>query len=202
MRKIFIFMLLLKTILLADISNFVVMQFDHYYPDENFFVFKPNPTKKLICRPYGIKMITLMDNPKCLIGEDALDGFYTKYKRSIQKILKPRANFYVKLKKKIKNYYLCDIATNKKNYRLELVKAGFAVPTEDNKKLFEANLNAKNQKIGMYSEKFEKITQCILMGLNSTTDEENSDSSNSNTNPNVESIPIDKSLPKIQIQIL
>lgn len=209
MKKVILFFIIINSSLFGahqkiKESRFIKMQFDSYRPDDNYFIFKLAEKKSLICRPYGLKMINLMENPKCIQNRTGIKEFNKSYKKAIQKIIKPGKRFYVKIKSKVKNYYLCDISTNKKNIRLELVKYGFAAPTEDNKILFDANLKAKNEKIGMYSDDFEDITRCILLGVNSSRKEEvdNNEQQVPAHNPNIESIPINKSLPKIQIEIL
>ena len=62
--------------------------------------------------------------------------------------------------------YVCDASDPKSNLRLDLVAAGFAVPTtDDSELLLKAAEEAKEAKRGMYSAKFYDITNCILNGV-------------------------------------
>ena len=78
--------------------------------------------------------------------------------------MQPGRNYFIKINSaKSKDHFGCDISTDKKNFRLVLVKEGFAVPSKNaHKLLHEAYEEAVKNKKGMFSAKFESVTECIL----------------------------------------
>ena len=61
--------------------------------------------------------------------------------------------------------FYCDVSDDRRNFRLSLVSAGYAIPlNDDSEVLLKAAEEAKEAKRGMYSAKFWDVTNCILNG--------------------------------------
>lgn len=197
MKRICLFSIFL--ILVSNLSYakdpYKVMKFVKFYDDDTF-AFKMNPIRNIPCKMYDLQVISLNDNPGCAKDIENIKKYKKMHKKDVEKVLKPGENYFVTLKGKTNSFYYCDVSTDKKNMRLSLVKAGFALPLTDNKKLKEANQFAKNNKLGMYSDKYKDITKCLLFGIGNDKEE----NKNENSAPIIQNqTPIQN---KIKIEIL
>ena len=140
-----------------------VMQFTRFF-DDRYFGFKLNPIREISCDFGGMQIITIRNKPSCISDKKELSKFEKEHKSAVERILRPGKNYFIKiLSEKGENYFSCDISTDKNNFRLVLVKAGFAVPSKNAHKLLqEAYEDAVKNKRGMFGPKFEKVTECIL----------------------------------------
>lgn len=165
MQKIKILALVcIMTTALNAKDPYKAMQFTRFF-DETFFAFKINPLKEIPCKLHELEVISLRDKPDCLKKKKDIKKYEKEHKAAIERVLKPGQFYYVTLKSKTNEFYICDVSDTKQNFRLKLVQAGFAIPHSDNETLNEAHKKAKEKKLGMYSAQFENITKCILEGI-------------------------------------
>ncbi|MBQ9292526.1 MAG: thermonuclease family protein [Campylobacter sp.] len=140
-----------------------VMQFTKFF-DDRYFAFKINPIREITCEFSDLSVISIQNKPSCISDKKELEKFEKEHKSAVERILQPGRNYFIKINSsKSKDYFGCDISTDKKNFRLVLVKEGFAVPSKNaHKLLHEAYEDAVKNKKGMFSAKFESVTECIL----------------------------------------
>ncbi|MBO7476045.1 MAG: thermonuclease family protein [Campylobacter sp.] len=140
-----------------------VMPFVRFYDDQHF-AFKINPVRQIGCDFTDLKVISIRQKPSCISDKKELEKFEKEHKSAVERILQPGRNYFIKINSaKSKDHFGCDISTDKKNFRLVLVKEGFAVPSKNaHKLLHEAYEEAVKNKKGMFSAKFESVTECIL----------------------------------------
>lgn len=140
-----------------------VMQFTKFF-DDRYFAFKINPIREIACEFSDLSVISIRNKPSCISDKKELEKFEKEHKSAVERILQPGRNYFIKINSsKSKDHFGCDISTDKKNFRLVLVKEGFAVPSKNaHKLLHEAYEEAIKNKKGMFSAKFESVTECIL----------------------------------------
>ena len=140
-----------------------VMQFTKFF-DDRYFAFKINPIREIACEFSDLSVISIRNKPSCISNKKELEKFEKEHKSAVERILQPGRNYFIKINSaKSKDHFGCDISTDKKNFRLVLVKEGFAVPSKNaHKLLHEAYKDAIKNKKGMFSAKFESVTECIL----------------------------------------
>ena len=140
-----------------------VMQFTKFF-DDRYFAFKINPIREIACEFSDLSIISIRNKPSCISDKKELEKFEKEHKSAVERILQPGRNYFIKINSsKSKDHFGCDISTDKKNFRLVLVKEGFAVPSKNaHKLLHEAYEEAVKNKKGMFSAKFESDTECIL----------------------------------------
>ena len=162
--KKFAFLCAFLSFSFADNGNLQkVMQFTKFF-DDKYFAFKLNPIKQIACEFSDLSVISIRNKPSCIADKKALEKFEKEHKSAVEQVLQPGRNYFIKINSaKSKDHFSCDISTDKNNFRLVLVKAGFAVPSKNaHKALQEAYEDAVKNKRGMFSSKFEKVTECIL----------------------------------------
>lgn len=139
-----------------------IMQYSGMTDDE-ILVFMINAVKKAPCRLLDIDLITLNDRPNCISDKKEKKEFQKRYKKSIERFLKPGRNYIVTLLSQNSNFYTCDLSDERQNFRLLLVKNGYAIPDKYAvEALKEAHEEAVEKKRGMYSDEFRDVTNCII----------------------------------------
>ncbi|MBO7370406.1 MAG: hypothetical protein J6U11_05105 [Campylobacter sp.] len=140
-----------------------VMPFVRFYDDQHF-AFKINPVRQIGCDFTDLKVISIRQKPSCISDKKELEKFEKEHKSAVERVLQPGRNYFIKImSERGKELFGCDISTDKNNFRLVLVKAGFAVPSKNAHKLLqEAYKDAVKNKRGMFSPKFVGVTECIL----------------------------------------
>lgn len=160
MKKIVIFIFLIFSALQAK-DETKIMQFSHFM-DGEIFAFKLNAIRKIPCKMVNLDFLSF-NNTACFNSKKELIYLKKEYKKAVEAILKPGKKYYVTAKTKTPKYYICDVNDKKQNFRLKFVKSGLAKPaTTDDEILNLAHKDAKENKLGIYSDKFNLITECIF----------------------------------------
>ena len=183
MKKLF----LMLTILLCtqgfakDNDRYAVATFRGLSDDNNIFLFAralrqnlPSPHGRPIaravyqdlpCRLQDLRIIGA-EADKCITDKKELKKFQKDHEKAVENIVKPGSNYYVKVGSRAGEIFYCDVSDDRRNFRLSLVNAGYAIPlNDDSEVLLKAAEEAKDAKRGMYSAKFYDITNCILNGV-------------------------------------
>lgn len=166
MKKICFIMLALVYFCAAKSQEPVtkVVKFTRFI-DDKLFAFRWNALNEFSCELKNLKIISLRDAPDCLKKSKEIKKFESAHKKEIEKIIKPGFNYYVTNYGQYRNGFICDVSDDKDNFRLLLVKNGYAIPYGDSEVLIKAHEEAKKAKRGMYSAKFWDVTNCILNGV-------------------------------------
>lgn len=175
MKKIFLAFVVAFCIQAVAKDNYTIAAFSGLSEDQTLiFQFSKarNAAGKIYRKVYSLPCklknlrIIAIGASECFKSNKDFKKFQKEYKQSIESVIKPGKRYYVNLIDRGNDAYVCDASDPKSNLRLDLVAAGFAVPTtDDSELLLKAAEEAKEAKRGMYSAKFWDVTNCILNGV-------------------------------------
>ena len=147
-----------------DSDRYVVGTFRGLTQD-GIFLFTRAVHQNVPCKMQSLRIIGA-EADRCITDKKELKKFQKDHEKAIESIVKPGSNYYVKVGSRTGDIFYCDLSNDKKNFRLALVNAGYAIPlNDDSEVLLKAAEEAKEAKRGMYSAKFWDVTNCILNGV-------------------------------------
>ena len=161
-KLIFIFLSLLVTSACARNDDFIVAKFLGFVQDEDRLLFKRGKTR-LMCKFSEVTLISEKQVAKCIKDKKDLKTFKKDQKNMIEKFLVPTQRYFIKIRAEGKNELICDISTEKSNLGLDLVRAGLAMPKNDDKEAFvKASVLAIEGEKGFFGKKYSKVSKCAF----------------------------------------